>query len=282
MEIQVLPDDLNISNKIGVQIFNYNIQNQIVKNKITLSSNVFSFLLNGNKELISPGNITKIDNQQFLMIRSGNCLMSENLSPNNFYQSMLMFFTATDLQNFVSKHNLVFAKKSNTQPYFIFDYDDYIRQFVISLQKLQKLSTKIQNQLLINKLEEILLYLIEKKSPEFLANFLDDIDNHFKKTIHNNRYNLLSIAELSFLCNMSQSTFKRHFEQTYQNSPSKWFAEQRLDFATQLLQQNNNRPSDIFFTVGFESLSSFTKAFKEKFQVTPKQFQINKRLKTQI
>ena len=74
---------------------------------------------------------------------------------------------------------------------------------------------------------------------------------------------------------MSISTFKREFEKHFHNSPSKWFQEKRLEHAAYLLKNKNKRPSDIFEEVGYESLSNFTQAFKQKFRVTPKQYQLS-------
>jgi len=73
---------------------------------------------------------------------------------------------------------------------------------------------------------------------------------------------------------MSVSTFKREFEKHFQESPSKWFQNKRLEHAAFLLQQHTKRPSDIFETIGYENLSNFVHAFKTKFGVTPKQFQL--------
>ncbi len=72
---------------------------------------------------------------------------------------------------------------------------------------------------------------------------------------------------------MSSSTFKRQFEKNYKTSPIKWFQDKRLEQAAFLLQTKSKRPTDIFSTTGFENLSSFTQTFKQKFGITPKQFQ---------
>jgi AraC-like DNA-binding protein len=52
----------------------------------------------------------------------------------------------------------------------------------------------------------------------------------------------------------------------------KWFLKKRLQFATDLLLKEGKRPSEIYEELGFESLSSFTQAFKTEYKVTPRQF----------
>jgi len=97
----------------------------------------------------------------------------------------------------------------------------------------------------------------------------------FIQTIENNKLNKLTIKELSFLSNMSVSTFKREFEKNFNSSPSKWFQDKRLEQAAYLLKIKSKRPSDIFEEIGYENLSNFIQAFKTKFGVTPKQYQTN-------
>ncbi|MDB3914163.1 AraC family transcriptional regulator, partial [Flavobacteriaceae bacterium] len=92
----------------------------------------------------------------------------------------------------------------------------------------------------------------------------------FIQTIESNHLNKLTIKELSFLCNMSESKFKREFKKYFKSSPSKWFQEKRLKHAAFLLQNKATRPSDIFLEVGYETLSNFIQAFKTKFGQTPK------------
>jgi len=110
----------------------------------------------------------------------------------------------------------------------------------------------------------------------FLYSLISNSDNQnqkFLQIIESNKLNKLTIKELSFLSNMSVSTFKREFEKYFHSSPSKWFQEKRLEHAAFLLKNKSKRPSDIFEDIGYESLSNFIQAFKVKFGVTPKQYQ---------
>ena len=136
---------------------------------------------------------------------------------------------------------------------------------------------KRQKNLLQIKLEEILIYLIEKEGNDFLFSMLDHNDQQSHKLnsiVETHKLNKLSIKELAFLCNMSVSSFKREFTKQYGLSPIKWFQNQRLEHASILLTKENKRPSEIYSEVGYENLSSFIQAFKSKYGETPKQHQI--------
>lgn len=278
MQAILLPQQLKLIAKGDTQLYHYNISNNVVNNKITLTKHVFSFLLEGSKELKTNSKTVTIDANKFLIIKQGNCLMSENLSVSKAYRSMLLFFTDASLVSFIAKHKIVLAKGKVTSPYLVCEYDSFIHQFVHGLQLIEALPQQLQQALLVIKLEEILLYLVHKKSPQFLQGLLSNTyqsDAHLATVVQNNRHNILSVQELAFLCNMSISTFKRSFEKAYNTTPQRWFQAQRLEYALQLLQKQKNRPSDIYNLVGFENLSSFTKAFRDKYSITPKQYQIS-------
>ena len=72
---------------------------------------------------------------------------------------------------------------------------------------------------------------------------------------------------------MSTSSFKRTFQKHFQNSPSKWFKEKRLEHSAFLLRQKSKRPIDVYEEIGYKNLSNFIKAFKIKFGVTPREYQ---------
>jgi AraC-like DNA-binding protein len=210
-------------------------------------------------------------------MKSGHCLMTEKLSKvAGNYRSILFFFSNEDVLKFIRKFELTQSDSSKLLSTYSFSYDAFITRFVDSLLDISKLSNALQKNILDAKFEEIMLYLIEFKGVEFLYSLISNSNNQnqkFIQTIENNQLNKLTIKELSFLLNMSVSTFKREFEKHFHSSPSKWFQEKRLEHAAFLLKSNSKRPSDIYEEVGYENLSNFIQAFKMKFGVTPKQYQ---------
>ena len=84
-----------------------------------------------------------------------------------------------------------------------------------------------------------------------------------------NGYSNLKLEEIAFLCNMSLSTFKRHFINEYKTSPGKWLKDKRLEKAKETLEQKKLKPSDIYLNFGYNNLSNFSIAFKNKFGFSP-------------
>lgn len=274
MKAITLPDELNIENSQSVQIFDYSSSNEIAKQQIILNKNTFSFLIEGNKEVIFDNSTLSIDNSKFLIMKSGHCLMTEKLSDIRNYRSVLLFFTSETLLKFIRKNELNKTELNEYKSVYSFRYDEFIYRFVNSLLDVSKLSQNIQKKLLEVKLEEIMLYLIAIYGTEFLYSLLEksnDTSQNFIQTVETNWMNKLSLKELAFLCNMSVSTFKREFEKHYAESPIKWFQNKRLEYAHHLIFHEQKSSSEIYFEVGYESLSSFIQAYKSKFGITPKQ-----------
>jgi len=279
MNTITLPDELALNSTLSIEVYDYESTQEISKQQILLNKNTFSFLQEGTKEVFFDNSSYAINNSQFLLMKSGNCLMTEKLSNvEEYYRSVLLFFSNEDVLKFIRKFELNAPDSKNYYSTYSFNYDVFIKRFVESLLDISKLSKKIQSRILETKFEEIMLYLVEFKGVEFLYSLISNSNNEHQKfiqTIESNQLNKLTIKELSFISNMSVSTFKREFEKHFRSTPSKWFQEKRLEHAAFLLKNNSKRPSDIFEEIGYETLSNFTQAFKLKFGLTPKQYQSN-------
>jgi AraC-like DNA-binding protein len=277
MKTITLPDELGLNPSLSIAVYDYESTLEISKQQIVINKNTFSFLQEGKKEVFFDNRSYSIDKTQFLLMKSGHCLMTEKLSSiQEHYRSVLFFFSKEDVLSFIrrfavqpSEHNSYFSTYS-------FDYDSFINLFVKSILTISKLPKSIQTNILNAKFDEIMLYLIEVKGVDFLYSLISNSDNKnqkFIQLIESNKLNKLTIKELSFLSNMSVSTFKREFEKHFHRSPSKWFQDKRLEHSAFLLKNKSKRPSDIYEEIGYESLSNFIQGFKVKFGMTPKQYQ---------
>ena len=274
MRTITLPDDLNLKNSNSIQVFDYCNSQEIAKQQIILNQYTFSFLIEGIKEVVFDNSTLSINNSKFLIMKSGHCLMTEKLSDIRNYRSVLLFFTSEALRKLIRKIEPKKIDSTNYQSVYAFEYDDFIKGFVKSLLDVTKLSKDVQNKLTELKLEEIIIYLTDTYGTEFLHSLTvnsNDITQNFIRIVESNLLNKLTLKELSFLCGMSVSTFKREFEKHFFESPIKWFQNKRLEQAHYLLHQEQKSSSEIYFEVGYENLSSFIQAYKSKYGITPKQ-----------
>jgi AraC-like DNA-binding protein len=277
MEITILPKDLKIDESDHLQLFNYRNPHNILKSKIQLSKNTISFLRTGTKEVIGDDRTVQINNQSFLIMKSGNCLMTEKISSSNkIYQSILLFFADEEVIGFLEKFKLYSSLPMEKKSFYTFKYDNFIQHFVESLDNILMLPKVTQRKILKTKFEEIMLYLTYQNGASFLNELVQNVDDKVSRMtniIENNKHNKLSLEELAFLCNMSISTFKRDFFKQYQHTPMKWFNEQRLNHVAILLKTQSKRPIELYEDAGYEDFSNFVQAFKKKFNMTPKQYQ---------
>lgn len=276
MNIITLPDELNMDASSPVQVFDYTSSQEVSRQQIILNQNAFSFLIDGSKEVVFDNSSLSIDNSKFILMRSGHCLMTERLSDLKNYRSVLFFFSDIALSKFIRSIELNKAEPSKHSSVHAFEYNEFITRFISSLSDISKLSDKVRSKLLEFKFHEIMLYLTELHGTDFIQSLIvnsNDATRKFIHTIESNQLNKLSLKELAFLCNMSVSTFKREFEKHYTESPVKWFQNKRLEYARHLLNNTKKSPSEIYFEVGYENLSSFIQAYKLKYGTTPKHHQ---------
>ena len=281
MDIINFPEHLfdnNYTETPDLQIANYEAYKHVSKNKINLNKNVFSFLLDGQKDIHFSNDIVSIDHTQALLLASGNFLTTELVGANS-YSCLLFFFSQKNINDFLLKYGHLFNPKdfnktATSSPYFLIQKDNFIIHFINSIQQIYGLNQTISQKILELKFEEIMLYLADKYRQSFFVYLhsllINERELSFKMVIEKNLYTSLNIDEVAFLCNMSLSTFKRKFIQLYQESPGKWFQLKRLNKAKKLLLNNEATPSEIYMDFGYDSLSNFSTAFKNQFGYSPK------------
>jgi AraC-like DNA-binding protein len=82
----------------------------------------------------------------------------------------------------------------------------------------------------------------------------------------------LPLSTFAQLCHRSLSSFKREFRKRYATSPGKWLLDRRLEHSVSLLQTTSMSITEIMLECGFEDLSHFSRAFKEKFGRPPRAY----------
>lgn len=93
---------------------------------------------------------------------------------------------------------------------------------------------------------------------------IEYIAGHFSEDIE--------IKILADLCNMSLTHFRRKFTAVTNMTPLKYLLTMRLRMACVLLRLTDKKVSDISFEVGYNTLSSFNRHFKENYKMSPKDY----------
>ncbi len=262
-------------NAVGnVYIHHYTTRRNSVKNRVLFSHNLFCILVEGQKEIVNHSVNVLVDKTVFTLSRAGSVFMSESLAKNGRFESWLVFFSNNFLIDFCSKHNInTNCNGASHTGLSVFTTDEFVLHFIQALNIAEQQNLQSLWEV---KITELLLYL-HTRYPNELATFIAYSLKHnpelqFKQIIQANLDKKQTVDELAFLCNMSVSTFKRHFTKVFSTTPQKYFAAHKMDKARQMLQLNK-RPTDIFFELGYENLSAFSAEFKKHFGVSPRHFQ---------
>lgn len=109
--------------------------------------------------------------------------------------------------------------------------------------------------------DKVLKQATEEESINIITEY---IDKHIQENI--------KVEELASLCNMSYSYFAKTFNRMYGQSCKKYIEFVRLCKAETLLLTTNMDMNYISQETGFSDCSHFIKAFKAKYNDTPKQF----------
>lgn len=253
-------------------VYDFKMLNDVVKSKVNLGMNMFSFLQVGKKQVHFAGTSVAVNKDQSLLLKKGNWLWTELLDTETNYYCKLFFFSENRLIEFLEKHTEKKDIIKDEVPYFIIRNDAYITSYLNSLSTISDAPAVFMENLLSVKFEELMLYLIQKYGNKFelyLYSLIINETSAFKKTIESKIHSNLKLEEIAFLCNMSLSTFKRHFIKEYKTSPGKWLQDKRLQKAKETLEQGHLTPSEIYLDFGYNNLSNFSIAFKNKFGFSP-------------
>ncbi len=273
MDVIKVPDFILGDNNDSVVIFFYIRERgpDQIKLKLHYTKNMICFMIRGAKELYDEYEFYRMDDDQIGLVTSGNMLMNERVTLRQDFESLLLFFSNEFLSDFLLKYEITIDDPSlNMAPVITFPKDEYLLNFQRSMKLLEHDFKKRAFRLA--KMEELLLYLLEKY-PDPTRGFISgaivkEQNNSLPQVVQNHKYKNLNTEELAFLCNMSLSTFKRKFSELYHTSPKKYMIAEKMKKAKKLLK-HQKKPSEIYFELGYENLSSFSTQFKKYFGMSP-------------
>src|SRR5207302_3508163 len=82
----------------------------------------------------------------------------------------------------------------------------------------------------------------------------------------------LGVDDLARAAGLSRAHFSREFRRAFGESPHAYLLTRRLERAAALLRATDRSVADICFSVGLQSVGSFTTSFTRAFGVSPKAY----------
>ncbi|MGB5792552.1 AraC family transcriptional regulator [Poseidonibacter sp.] len=142
---------------------------------------------------------------------------------------------------------------------------------------LKSLKSKEETQILGEQLLRELYYRIAiGENSTFLHKMFLNTNNEAKiskalKTIHDNFKEHLDIPSLAKEEDMSVSSFHTHFKKVTSHTPLQYIKKIRLNKAKDLITQENYQVNETAYSVGYESISQFSRDFKSYYGYPPKE-----------
>lgn len=242
----------------------------------------FIYIQQGNQEIYSPTQKIVLQDNEAILMKCGNYIANIKVaSPGFEFQSIVFHLDPELIQKAFKNQNTDFLQenKKNIDLFSVkIKTGDLIKSFIKSIQYYFDHPDEISDELLALKLQELVLILSDNGkntlSSHLIGTLYNPVDIAFENIIDANLFNNLSIGELSFLTNRSESTFKRDFRKIYAIAPAKYIKQKKLGKAADLLKNSNLSIKEISWRVGFKNLAHFSSSFHGHYGKSPRNYKI--------
>ncbi|HLS30339.1 MAG TPA: hypothetical protein VK021_05750, partial [Flavobacteriaceae bacterium] len=118
-------------------VYDFKMNTNIVRSKVNLSMNMFSFLQVGKKQVHFADTSVAVNAKQSLLLKKGRWLWTELLDADTRYYCKLLFFSEHKLIEFLDKNRTDWKPNKAEKSYFIIENDPYIISYLNSLNNLK-------------------------------------------------------------------------------------------------------------------------------------------------
>ncbi|MEO1050142.1 MAG: AraC family transcriptional regulator [Bacteroidota bacterium] len=243
----------------------------------------FLYSVQGTLELYAATEKVNLSSNEGIVMRCGNYLASHIKTDDQPSEAIAVHFYP-DVLEFVYKDGLpdaitqAISGTSESKQIARVEIDHMLTNYVEGLLFYLKNTELINEELITLKIKELIMLLVNADSTYsqqvkgILRNMFNPLEATFRDMIQAHLYENLNLQELATLTNLSLSSFKRKFQSVYHETPAKYFREQRLRRASELLKQGEMRVKDICYQSGFNDVTSFTKLFTSYYGASPTKF----------
>jgi len=243
----------------------------------------FLYMLEGDTQYVVDGESTNVPCKHSIFL---NCINSSkelcNLNTGvtneivivNFHPDVLKKIYDREMPLLLQPLKNIISNKSTE----IINNDYLIQKYIEGLLFYFENPALINEDILVLKLKEIILLLSQTRSAAaiqlILSQLFSPASYTFRQVVDANIYSNITVEELARQNNLSLSSFKREFSKLYNDSPANYIKNKRLEKAAGLLLTSGERITSIAFECGFNDLASFTKSFRDKYNVTPTDYRL--------
>ncbi|NHA06178.1 helix-turn-helix transcriptional regulator [Mucilaginibacter sp. HC2] len=242
----------------------------VISSEQFVTEHTFAYIINGEMHLYDGSNNYVLKSGECVLARKNRLIRFKKEKVNGELEKVFVFFDGPFLKAFQEKHQPGVPKFQSGETILRLPENRLLPNFIQSLLPYYN-HGKITETFADVKREELLLILLQAQ-PELAGLFFDygipekiNIEEFMNR---NYQFNV-SIERFAYLTGRSLSVFKRDFKQIFNDTPSHWLVQRRLQEAYFLIDKKNQKPTKIYLELGFETLPHFSYAFKKYFGVAP-------------
>src|SRR5476651_1388646 len=238
---------------------------------------LLAFQISGQTQIYHHRGEMVLDEGQILLARGNQFAKSIKIpAKDKEYQCISVLLTKGRLQQFALDHGIFCGERYHGHKNILLETDTGLKDYFVSVLPYLEPEKVISSKLVAMKVNEAILLLLELR-PElktFLFDFSDPHKQNLEEFMVKNFHHNAPLRHFARLSGRSLTSFKRDFAETFKTSPGTWLKNKRLSEAYYLIQKKSQNPRDIYLDLGFENLSHFYTAFKQKYGHTPAEIKL--------
>lgn len=186
------------------------------------------------------------------------------------------YFQKSDSESIITIHFINYNSDNNDKiEIFSPKNTDFAEKIICRMYDIWKEKKQGHRYLCMSELYKLLYNINLHNNEIHLASVTNDIKI---KTaidyIHTNyRTDIIEISQLADMCNFSETYFRKLFKKVYGVSPQQYIINLKLEFASHLLKSGLYSIYEVSRRSGFGDPKYFSRIFKIKYSMTPKEFQ---------
>ena len=233
------------------------------------------FILNG-KMIINDGIETVEYHKGDIGFVSKNQLVKTQKIPqdNKSFKNICILLPKETLYNYSKEHHILPKGNYTGKPNFVFQPDPFLKGYFDSMiPYFENPDALTKNLATIKTIEVIELLLKYTSMQNLLFNFEDEFKIDLEAYMNKNYIHNIPLEQFAKITGRSISTFKRDFQEIFNETPNKWLIKQRLNLAYFLISKQYKKPNEIYYEVGFVNFSHFSRSFKSEFGINPSEIE---------